>query len=179
MTLNKMKTLKMNFAQRFLHRLKFAFLLSVESGSTKKISVIVFSVMLFLHLLIFPSEVIGGDIGIESFKNISAQILLLSIVFASLEAVLVNLWVYLIRNKKHCKTAPASGGLLIGFLSPLLCCTPLLPTILSVVALVFPQALTGMGIEIQYFVNVYQLHLMFAALCLLMLAITQNVKSLE
>ncbi|BCE00579.1 hypothetical protein [Marinicellulosiphila megalodicopiae] len=165
--------------KRFIKRLQFAFVLTIDSSATQKISMVVFGLMLFLHLLIFPSEVIGGEIGIESFKNISIKILLLSIVFASFEAVLVNLWVYLMRNKKHCKTAPASGGFLIGFISPLLCCTPLLPAILSVVALVFPSALTGQGIEIQYFVNVYQIHLMGLALCLLILAIVQNVKSLE
>jgi len=64
----------------------------------------------------------------------------------------------------------------IGLISPLLCCSPILPTLPGFVAVIFPSAMLGVGIKVQYFVNVYQTQLFILALFLLLLAIFQNVK---
>lgn len=152
----------------------YAFRLTVQDSHSKRRTAILFSLVLVVHLVVLPAHVLGSDIGLRSFAHLNLSIALFAFLFATLESVLINLWVQLIRQKTHCRTAPAAGGMLIGLVSPLLCCTPLLPTILSFVAILFPSAVSGMGLKVQYAVNVYQTELLLLALVLLLFAIVQN-----
>ena len=109
-----------------------------------------FSFLLVIHLIVLPAHILGPDIGLRSFQYISLSIAIFAVLFAALESVLINVWVRLIHQKTHCRTAPAAGGIVIGIVSPLLCCTPLLPSVLSFIAILFPSAVSGMGVTIQY-----------------------------
>jgi len=145
---------------------------------SKWVSSIVFSIFFTLHLIILPADIIGPEIGLLSFQYISPRIAVFAFLFALLESILICLWFYLFKHKSRCKTAPAAGGMLIGIISPLLCCTPLLPAILSFIAILFPSIVSGMGLTIQYTVNVYQTELLISALLLLQIAVIQNAKHL-
>lgn len=152
----------------------YAFQISVQDSHSKWRTAIIFSLFLIAHLVVLPAHALGSDIGLRSFSHLNLKIVLIAFLFATLESVLINLWVQLIRQKSRCRTAPAAGGIVIGMVSPLLCCTPLLPTILSFAAILFPSTVSGMGLKIQYAVNVYQTELLLLALLLLLGAITQN-----
>jgi hypothetical protein len=152
----------------------YAFQIPVEDSHSKRRTAIIFSLLLAAHLVVLPAHVLGSDIGLLSFSHLNLRIVLFAFLFATLESVLINLWVQLKRQKNRCRTAPAAGGIVIGMVSPLLCCTPLLPTILSFAAILFPSTVLGMGLKIQYAVNVYQTELLLLALVLLLGAIVQN-----
>jgi len=138
-----------------------------------------FIILIILHLMILPAHSLGTDIGLQSFRYITPTIGFFSFLLALSESVLISLWVMLIKQRKHCRTAPAAGGIVIGLVSPLLCCTPLLPTLLGVIALVFPSVGSRYGMKIQYFVNVYQNELLVVALLLIVFSIYQNNKYLN
>ena len=160
-------------------RVQFAFQLSCNDAWSRWLTSASFSLLLITHLVVLPAHILGPDIGLRSFQHLTLKITVFAFLFAALESVLINLWVYMIRHKTHCRTAPAAGGIVIGIVSPLLCCTPLLPTILSFLAILFPKAVSGWGITIQYGVNVYQTELLILALGLLLLAIVQNARCLK
>lgn len=155
-----------------------ALLLSFDQPEARARSIIIFVLLLIAHLVLLPAHILGPEIGLRSFQHISIKIAVFACLFALFESVLINLWVYLLRHKARCKTIPAAGGVVIGVVSPLLCCTPLLPSILSLVAIVFPSAVSGLGIKVQYAVNVYQTELLTLAVLLLLFAIAQNVRYL-
>ena len=163
-----------NSIKRLWSLVVFAFRMPVQDSHSKWRTAILFSLLLVAHLVVLPAHELGSDIGLRSFAHLNLRIALFAFLFATLESVLINLWVQLIRKKTHCRTAPAAGGIVIGIVSPLLCCTPLLPTILSFIAILFPSAVSGMGLKIQYAVNVYQTELLLLALVLLLFAIVQN-----
>ena len=135
-----------------------------------------FVVLFLLHLYILPAHILGMDIGLNSFLNLNIEILIFSFLLSLLESILISMLYFLMTNKIHCKTTSAAGGMFIGLISPLLCCSPILPTLLGFVAVIFPSAMLGVGIKVQYFVNVYQTQLFILALFLLLLAIFQNAK---
>jgi hypothetical protein len=168
-----------NSIKRLWSLVVFAFRMPVQGSHSKWRTAILFSLLLVAHLVILPAHVLGSDFGLRSFAHLNLRIALLAFLFATLESVLITLWVQLIRQKTHCRTAPAAGGIVIGIISPLLCCTPLLPTALSFIAILFPSAVSGLGVTIQYTVNVYQTELLILALGLLLFAIIQNARSLS
>mgnify|MGYP000520651662 CR=1 FL=1 len=159
-------------------RMVSAFRLSMHDKRSKWLTASTFSLLLIIHLVVLPAHVIGSDIGWRSFRYLDLKMLSFALLFAVLESVLINLWMHLLLNKSHCKTTSALGGISIGIVSPLLCCTPLLPTVLSFIAILFPSVVSGLGFKIQYSVNVYQTELLVFALGLLLIAITQNSKYL-
>ncbi len=140
------------------------------------IMIIGFCILLLLHLIILPAHILGMDIGFESFYNLDVNSVIFSLLLALFESLLFSMWLFLIKNNRKCKTAPAAGGMVIGLITPLLCCSPILPTILSFIAILFPSAISGIGIKTQYLVNVYQTELLIFALCLLIFATYQNAK---
>lgn len=160
-------------------RVQVAFQLTVNDARSRWLTAATFSLVLITHLVVLPAHILGPDIGLRSFQHLNLKIAMFAFLFAALESVLINLWVYMIRHKTHCRTAPAAGGIVIGIVSPLLCCTPLLPTILSFLAILFPTAVSGWGMTIQYSVNVYQNELLSLALGLLLFAIAQNARYLK
>jgi len=146
-----------------------------SNPKVKWVGSFLFLVLLAIHLTILPATILGPEIGFQSFQFINRQIAIFAVLFALFESTLIILWWSLLRNKSHCKTAPAAGGVLIGLISPLLCCTPILPTFLSFVAVLFPSLVTAIGFKIQYTVNVYQTQLLIFALLLLGVALIQNL----
>lgn len=135
-----------------------------------------FYMLFILHLTILPAHILGMDIGLSSFSNLNTEIIFFSFLLSLLESILISMLFFLIINKKHCKTSSAAGGMFIGLISPLLCCSPILPTLLGAIAVIFPSAMLGVGIKLQYFINVYQTQIFIFALSLLLLAIFQNAK---
>ena len=168
-----------HYSKNLLPRVLLVFQLSTESIQLKLRTMVIFSLLLVTHLVILPAHVLGPNIGLRSFQYLSLKIVLFAFSFALLETILINLWVRLLREKSHCRAAPATSGILIGIVSPLLCCTPLLPTVLSFIAILFPSAVSGMGFKIQYTVNVYQTELLLLALGLLFFAVIQNARHLN
>ena len=134
-----------------------------------------FIVFLLLNLIILPAHSLGTDIGLKSFEHLHVNVIFFSLMFATTESMLLVLWIMLMKSKKNCRTKSAGSGMLIGFISPLLCCTPVLPTLLSLIAVVIPNFDSKFGVNIQYFTNVYQIPILITALLLLSYSVYQNM----
>jgi len=164
---------------RYLWQLwKHAIKVSFAQPGARKLTLVLFILLLLVYLVVLPASIIGTEIGLRSFAHISPSIALFAFSFSALESILISVWVHLIQHKTQCKKTPAAGGITLGIVSPLLCCTPLLPTILGFIAILFPSAVSGLGLRIQYTVSVYQTELLLLALVLLLFAITQNARYL-
>jgi len=154
-----------------------------QSNSYKFWHVFLFVIFLLLNLIILPAHSLGTDIGLQSFLNLDVTVLLFSIMFATTESMLIILWAILLNQnsmtKKNCSIKSAGSGMVIGFISPLLCCTPVLPTLLSLIAVVIPNFDSKLGVSIQYFTNVYQIPILITALLLMVFSIIQNMKYLK
>lgn len=153
-----------------------ALTLMLQEIKYRWLMMISFCILLTLHLIILPAHTLGMDIGFDSFYSLDLHSLIFSLLLALFESLLFSMWFFLIKNNRKCKAAPAAGGMLIGLITPLLCCSPILPTILSFIAILFPSVISGTGMKVQYIVNAYQTELLVFALCLLGFAIYQNAR---
>ncbi len=137
-----------------------------------------FAAFLVLYLLTLPSSYTGGQIGLVSLQFLDAKLISLSVAMATLVALLVPLMVYLIKQGQSASKSSAAGGLLVGLITPILCCSPLLPIALGFVASVLPSLGGILGPQIQGYIATHQTELFLAAILLLMLALYQNARNI-
>ena len=86
------------------------------------------------------------------------------------------LLVHLVRQGQAAAKASAAGGLALGLLTPILCCSPLLPIALGSLALALPSLVGGWGWRLQGFIATHQYELFAAAALLLLWALYQNAR---
>jgi len=146
-------------------------------GQYKIIALISFLVFLTLYLFALPSSYTGGVISFESLTFLDGKSVFLSLLMAALAALIMVFIIYLFKQGQSANKASATGGLVIGFITPLLCCSPLLPIAFGLIASLFP-ALNGsfLGPRVQGFIATHQEALFAFAIMLLILALYQNAK---
>lgn len=135
-----------------------------------------FAGFLALYLMTLPSEYTGGKIGLRALQYLNVESVIFSGVMAALAALLVPLMLYLLRRRQRIRTLSAGSSILVGMLTPMLCCSPLLPIALGIVASVFPSLVRAIGLGPQRFIATHQTGLLVAAALLLFLALYQNAK---
>lgn len=147
------------------------------SGQYKIIALVSFLIFLTLYLFALPSSYTGGIISVESLAFLDAQSIFLSVLMAALAALIIVFIVYLFKQGQSANKASAAGGLAVGFITPLLCCSPLLPIAFGLLASLFP-ALNGsfLGPQVQGFIATHQEALFAVAILLLIIALYQNAK---
>ena len=136
-----------------------------------------FAAFLMLYLLTLPASYTGGQIGLVSLQFLNATLVILSVLMAALVALILPLIIYLLKQGQHASKASASGGLFVGLLTPLLCCSPLLPIAFGFVASVLPSLAGALGPRLQGFIATHQTELFLTAILLLALALYQNAKN--
>jgi len=143
----------------------------------KIIALISFFIFLILYLFALPSSYTGGLISIESLSYLDGQSVFLSLLMAALAALIMAFIIYLFKQGQSANKASATGGLVLGFITPLLCCSPLLPIAFGLIASLFPT-LNGsfLGPQVQGFIATHQEALFTLAIMLLILALYQNAK---
>jgi fumarate reductase subunit D len=93
--------------------------------------------------------------------------------------LIVPFAVYLFRQGLGASKASATGGVAVGLLTPILCCSPVLPIAISFVAGVFPSLVGSFGWGLQGFIATHQSELFLAAIVLLVLALYQNARRVQ
>ncbi|HEC12764.1 MAG TPA: hypothetical protein ENI80_05870 [Acidiferrobacteraceae bacterium] len=141
------------------------------------ISGISFVAFLVLYLLTLPSSYTGGQIGLVSLQFLDAKFIGLSIVMATLVALLIPLMIFLIKQGLNASKSSATGGIIIGLITPILCCSPLLPIVLGFIASALPSLGGLLGPQIQGYIATHQSELFLVAIFLLALALYQNASS--
>jgi len=140
---------------------------------------ITFVFFLLLYLMTLPASLTGGYSSIEAFNYLTPALTGFSILMAFLVALLMPLIIYLIRQGHKSSKSSAAGGLLVGILAPMLCCSPILPIIMGFVASLIPTLVGSFGIRLQGFIATHQIELFTAASLLLLLALYQNAKKVS
>ncbi len=135
-----------------------------------------FLLFLLLYLMTLPASFTGGYISFEALKYLTPALVGFSVLMAALVTLLVPLIVYLIKRGQKSSKSSAAGGILVGFLAPLLCCSPLLPIFLGFIAALLPSLGGSFGIQIQGFIATHQTALFSIASLLLVFALYQNAK---
>jgi hypothetical protein len=93
-----------------------------------------------------------------------------------LVALIMPLIFYLIRQGQKSSKSSAAGGLLVGILAPMLCCSPILPILMGFVASLLPTLVGSFGVRLQGFIATHQVELFIVASLLLLFALYQNAK---
>jgi len=140
--------------------------------------VLSFAVSLLLYLMTLPASLTGGRIGFAAMRYLDAERVSFSILMAALLALLAPMLVFQLRRGQRSSKASAAGGVAVGVMTPVLCCSPLLPIALGFVATVFPSLVGAVGWQLQGFISTHQIELFSAASVLLAIAVYQNARSI-
>ncbi len=135
-----------------------------------------FLLFLLLYLMTLPASFTGGYSSFEALKYLTPALVGFSVLMAILVALLMPLIIYLITRGQKSSKSSAAGGILVGLLAPILCCSPLLPILLGFIAALLPSLGGSFGIQIQGFIATHQTALFSAASLLLVFALYQNAK---
>jgi len=142
----------------------------------KIIAVVSFVFFLALYLTTLPASYTGGFSSLEALEYLNVTLVSFSILMAALVALMMSLMVYLIRQGHKANKSTAAGGVLIGILAPMLCCSPILPITIGFIATLIPTLIGSFGVQLQGFIATHQLELFTAASLLLLIALYQNAK---
>ena len=136
-----------------------------------------FAISLVLYLFTLPATFTGGQVGLVSLHFLTLRLAGLAVVMAALLALILPFIIFLIRRGQKARTATTAGGVLVGIITPLLCCSPILPIALGFVGGLFPL-LGGAGGGIQGFIATHETGFFVAAILLLVSALYQNAKKI-
>jgi len=140
------------------------------------LALIIFIVFFTLYLFILPATYTGGRIGIVSLRLLTPTLALFAFLFSVLLAPALSFAVYAFRkNKKGQKTSSMTGGVLSSILPPLLCCSPLLPSLAAIVSSTIPFAF-GISGFVQGFTATYEIEIFIIVVGLLFYSLFQNAK---
>lgn len=135
-----------------------------------------FFLFLLLYLFTLPATYTGGRIGLVSLKFLTLELAIYSVVMAFLLTFLIPFIVFVFRRGQKTRKASASGGLFVSIMTPLLCCSPILPVALSFLGGFIPLLSGTGGVRIQAFIAIHHTELYLGAIVLLLLALYQNAK---
>jgi len=138
--------------------------------------IVVFCVTFPAYLMTLASEYTGGVVSPAALEFLDTKMTVFSLIMATLVALLLPVMFYLMRRGFGMTKSSATGGVVIGVLTPILCCSPLLPLILGFVATFFPTLVGMIGWELQKFIVTHSTELYLLASLLLLVALYQNAR---
>lgn len=140
------------------------------------IGIVSFVVFLAIYLMTLPATFTGGVIGFKAFAFVTPELIGWSILMAALLSVLMPMTMYLLRRgyKAHGGAGTAAGGLIISLVTPLLCCSPVLPILFSFLAGFIPALAGGAGGVVQGFLATHEWLFFTVATAILVFALYKN-----
>lgn len=134
-----------------------------------------FLVAAVFYAFTLPATYTGGRVGMVSLQYLTPLLAGFAIVMAGLLSVIISFTAYSFRLGASASTATTTSGVAGSVLPPILCCSPLLPTLAAALVGIFPGAL-GMSGWIQGFIATYEIEILSVATLLLVYAVLQNAK---
>ncbi|TAM24175.1 MAG: hypothetical protein EPN62_07670 [Candidimonas sp.] len=138
-----------------------------------------FAVLLPLYAATLPASLTGGRIGWVSLRLLTPELGVIAFALALLLALTVTLMVRIVGQGQRTSKGAATGGLLgglVALITPLLCCSPILPLALGSLAVTFPALAGAASGGVQGFVATHEIQLLLAALALTALALYLNAR---
>lgn len=138
-----------------------------------------FAVLLPLYAATLPASLTGGRIGWVSLRLLTPELGIIAFALALLLALTVALMALIIRQGQRASKGAATGSALGGvmaLITPLLCCSPILPLALGALAVVFPTLANAASGRVQGFIATHEIGLLLAALTLTGVAFYLNAR---
>lgn len=129
-----------------------------------------------LYLITIPASLTGGHIGWSNLRFLTTGMTLFALAMSLLLALTLLLMVFLIREGRRARSGLAASGTLLGLLTPLLCCSPILPLLLGLLAVVFPTLASAAAGSVQSFIARHETAFLVPAVLLMALALHQNAR---
>ena len=122
------------------------------------VGVLSFGVFLIMYLITLPATFTGGRIGLQALAFVTPQLVGWSVLLAILLVLLVPITIYLLQRGYRTRggVGGATGGLVISLVTPLLCCSPILPIAFSFLAGWIPLLAGGAGGAFQGFLATHE-----------------------
>ena len=142
------------------------------------IGIVSFVVFLAIYLMTLPATFTGGVLGFKALAFVTPELVGWSVLMAALLGVLMPMTVYLLRRgyKARGGAGTAAGGLVISLVTPLLCCSPILPIAFSFLAGFIPALAGGAGGAVQGFLATHEWLFFTVATAILVFALYKNAK---
>lgn len=140
-------------------------------------AILTFTMFFTLYAFILPATYTGGRIGMVSLQFITPTLALFAFLFALLLAFILPFAVYAFQKKRNSGSGNSSavGSLFGSVIPPLLCCSPLLPTVAALFAGFFPF-IFGVSGFIQGFIATYETPIFTIAALILLYSLWQNAR---
>lgn len=137
-----------------------------------------FAAFLLLYLFTLTTIYTPGRTVIISLRLLNVKLAVFSFVMAFLIALIIPFTVHLFKQggKIRKPTTAAAGGFIGSILPPLLCCSPLIPSVAALFGAVSPAAL-GISGAVQGFMATNDTYILLGATLLLLYAVVQTAKS--
>jgi len=137
-------------------------------------AVVTFVLSFTLYSFVLPSTYTGGRVGLVSLRFITPELLLFAFLFSLLLSFIVPFAVYAFKKKQqNQKTSSAVGSFFSSVLPPLLCCSPLLPTLAATVGGFIPFAF-GVSGFVQGFTATYETQIFILIVIILIYSLYQH-----
>jgi len=129
-----------------------------------------------VYAAVLPASMTGGRIGWVSLRLLTPELGILAVALASLLTLTVALMVLIVRHGRRASKAAVTGGALMALVTPLLCCSPVLPLALGALAVAFP-AIAGVAAgRMQGYIATHETSLLLVAVGLTAVALYQNAR---
>lgn len=135
-----------------------------------------FAVFLLLYLFTLPATYTGGRIGLISLRLLNVKLAAFSFTMALLIALIIPFTVYSFKSGAKTRKATAASGFIGSVLPPILCCSPIIPTIAGFLGAVSPVVF-GFSSAVQGFIATNETYLLLGATLLLLFAVVQTANS--
>ncbi len=142
----------------------------------QRISIISFVAFLLLYLMTLPASYTGGYSSFEALQYLNPTLIGFSVLMAGLASLIISFIIYLVKQGQKSSKSSAAGGVVIGLLAPMLCCSPILPIAIGIIASLMPALGGTFGIRLQGFIATHQIEIFITASLLLLFALYQNAK---
>jgi len=121
-----------------------------------------FLVSLLVYAVTLPATYTGGQIGVVSLRFLTPALAGFAMILAGLVSVAGTFTAYAIRVGATAGTKSAAGGVIGSFLTPLVCCSPVLPALAAGIAAVTGLSPLFAG-TIQGLIASYEIHILTGA----------------
>lgn len=139
------------------------------------LGVATFALTLLVYLMVLPSSYTSGRIGPAAMHFLTPRLWLFAVLMAGLLALMLPVAVFALRHGGRIRAASGAGGVLVAVITPLLCCSPLIPIVIGSLAAIIPAA-GHIGLPIQGFVATHETLLYAIATALLALGVYGNAR---
>lgn len=136
-----------------------------------------FPLTLAVYAVTLPATYTGGRVGLISLRFLTPTLAGFAVVMAGLVSLLLVFNTYAVAVGASTSTRSTTGGLVASVVPPLVCCSPLVPTVVAGIAAVTGLSPLVAGM-VQGLIVTYELHILTAATLALAYAVYTTARSI-